>query len=140
MQLSREARVVAGITLFAVPTIVYGGITLVGMLTKGTAGLAPGGLVLDDTQWALFRAGHAGVWVIFALVLQVLLDSATLPAALTWLARISAPVAAVAIAGGFFGLAFRPAFRWLLYVGAASLVVAVILAGIGLVRRPRGDA
>jgi hypothetical protein len=142
MQLSREARLVAAITLFAVPTIVYGGITLLGILTKGTSGLAPGGLALDDTQWALFRAGHAhaGVWVIFSLVLQVLLDSATLPAKLTWLARISAPVAAVAISGGFFGLAFLPAFRWLLYFGAASLVVAVILAGIGLVRRPSGDA
>src|SRR5262245_28732314 len=142
MQLSYEARLIAGITLFAVPTIVYGGITLVGLLTKGTAGVAPGGLVLDDTQWALFRAGHAhaGVWAIFALVLQVLLDSATLPATLTWLARISAPVAAVAIAGGFFGLAFLPVFRWVLYVGAARLVVAVVLAGLGLVRRPRGDA
>jgi hypothetical protein len=142
MQLSRVARLIVGIILFAVPTIVYGGITLVGMLTKGTAGLAPGGLALDDTQWALFRAGHAhaGVWVIFALVLQVLLDSATLPATLMWLARISAPVAAVAISGGFFGLAFLPTFRWLLYVGAASLVVAVVLAGIGLVRRTRGDA
>ena len=42
MQLAREARVVAGITLFAAPTIVYGGITSVGMLAKGTAGLAPG--------------------------------------------------------------------------------------------------
>lgn len=80
------------------------------------------------------------MWVIFSLVLQVLLDSATLPAKLTWLARISAPVAAVAISGGFFGLAFLPEFRWLLYFGAASLVVAVVLAGIGLVRRPSGDA
>jgi hypothetical protein len=142
MQLSREARLVAGITLLAVPTIVYGGITLLGMLTKGTAGLAPRGLALDDTQWALFRGGHAhaGVWVIFSLVLQVLLDSATLPTKLTWLARISAPVAAVAVSGGFFGLAFLPAFRWLLYFGAASLIVAVVLAGIGLVRRPSGDA
>ena len=42
MQLAREARVVAGITLFAAPTIVYSGITSVGMLTKGTAGFAPG--------------------------------------------------------------------------------------------------
>jgi hypothetical protein len=84
---------VAGITLFVVPTVVYGGITLLGMLTKGTAGLAPRGLALDDTQWALFRAGHAhaGAWVICSLVLQVWLDSATLPAKLTWLARISAP-------------------------------------------------
>ena len=126
----------------AVPTIVYDGITLLGILTKATAGLAPVRLALDDTQWALFRMGHAhaGVWVIFSLVLLVLLDTATLPAKLTWLARISAPVAAVAIAGGFFGLAFLPALRWFLYVGAASLVVAVVLAGFGLVRRPRGDA
>jgi hypothetical protein len=57
MQLSREARLVAGVTLLTVPTIMYGGLTLLGVLTKATAGLAPGGLALDDTQWALFRAG-----------------------------------------------------------------------------------
>ena len=92
MQLSREARLVAGLTLLTVPTIMYGGITLLGILTKGTAGLAPGGLTLDETQWALFRAGHAhaGVWVVLSLVIQVLLDAATLPAGLKWLARISA--------------------------------------------------
>ena len=85
MQLSREARLVAGLTLLTVPTIMYGGITLLGILTKGTAGLAPGGLTLDDTQWALFRAGHAhaGVWVVLSLVIQVLLDAATLPAGLS---------------------------------------------------------
>jgi hypothetical protein len=139
MQLSREARLVAGVTLLTVPTIMYGGLTLLGILTKGTAGLASGRLVLNDTQWALFRAGHAhaGVWIVLSLVIQVLLDAVTLPTRLTWLARISAPVAAVGIAGGFFGLAFQPAFRWLLYFGAASLVVAVVLTGIGLVRRPR---
>jgi len=75
-----------------------------------------------------------------SLVLQVLLDAATLPAGLKWLARISAPVAAVGISGGFFGIAFLAAFRWLLYFGAASLAVAVVLAGVGLLRRPSGDA
>jgi len=55
-----------------------------------------------------------------------------------WLARISAPVAAVGISGGFFGLAFFPDFRWLLYLGAAGLVIAVVLAAAGLVRRPSG--
>ena len=142
MGLSREARLVAGLTLLTVPTIEYGGVTLLGILTKSTAGMAPGRLALDDTQWALFRAGHAhaGVWVVLSLVLQVLLDSATLPPGLKWLARVSAPVAAVAISGGFFGLAFLPAFRWLLYFGAVSLVVAVVLSGVGLVRRPSRDA
>jgi hypothetical protein len=43
MQLSREARLIAGITLLTVPTIVYGGITLLGTLTKGTAWASPRG-------------------------------------------------------------------------------------------------
>lgn len=66
MRLSREAKLVSGITLLAVPTIMYGGITLLGILTQGTSGLAPARLALDETQWALWRAGHAhaGVWVI----------------------------------------------------------------------------
>src|SRR4029453_12426988 len=138
MQLSREARWVAGVILLTVPTIMYGGLTLLGILTKGTAGLPPGRLAPDDTQWALFRAGHAhaGVWVVLSLVIQVLLDAATLPTRLKWLARISASVAAVGIAGGFFGIAFLPAFRWLSYFGAPGLAVAVILTGVGVERGP----
>ncbi len=140
MQLSRDARIVAGITLVTVPTIMYGGLTLLGVLTRGTAGLATSGLQLDDTQWALFRAGHAhaGVWVVLSLVIQILLDAATLQPSTKWLARLSAPTAAIAISGGFFGLAFLPEFRWLLYLGGLSLAVAVLLTGIGLLRRPRG--
>lgn len=136
MNLSRETKLVSGITLLVVPTILYGGVTLLGILTAGSAGLRPGGITLDDTQWALWRAGHAhaGVWVILSLVIQVLLDSARLSRTLTWVARISAPVAAVLVSGGFFGLAFFPGFRWLLYAGAVSLVIAVVLTGVGLLR------
>jgi hypothetical protein len=103
--------------------------------------MAPEGLVLNETQWALFRAGHAhaGVWVVLSLILQVLLDGATLSAGLRWVARICAPLAAIAISGGFFGVAFVPAFRLLLYLGAAMLAVAVLLTGVGLLRRPRGQ-
>jgi hypothetical protein len=142
MGLSREARVVAGLTLLTVPAIVYGGLTLLGLLTKGTAGMPPGELALNETQWSLFRAGHAhaGVWLILSLVLQLLLDSATLPQRVKWLARICAPVAAVAISGGFFGLAFRPEFRWLSYLGATCLITAVVLTGIGLLRRESSSA
>jgi hypothetical protein len=140
MTLSREARLVAGLTILSVPTIMYGGVTLLGILTKGMAGISPGDLVLDETQWALFRAGHAhaGVWVILSLVIQVLLDSAALSSALKWLARIAAPLAAVAVSGGFFGLAYNSNFTWLLYFGAACLVLVVLLTGVGLLRRPNG--
>jgi hypothetical protein len=142
MQLSREARVVSGITLLTVPTIMYGGVTLLGILTRGVAGVAPPGVTLDDTQWALFRAGHAhaGVWLILSLVIQVLLDAATLSNGSKWLARLTAPFAAAAISGGFFGVAFAPAFRWLLYLGAASLAVSVVVTGVGLLRRTRATS
>jgi hypothetical protein len=139
MRLSREARIVSGLSLLAIPTVMFGGVTLLGVLTGGEAGVAPGGLALDETQWALWRAGHAhaGVWLVFSLLLQLFLDAATLSRGAIWLARIAAPVAAVCVSGGFFGLAFFPAFRWLLYLGAASLVVSVVLTGVGLLRRPR---
>jgi hypothetical protein len=137
MTLSREARLVAGVTLLTVPTIMYGGATLLGTLTRGAAGISPGNLALDQTQWALFRAGHAhaGVWVVLSLVIQVLLDSAALSPKLKWLARVAAPLAAVAISGGFFGLAYNSNFKWLLYFGAACLLVVVLLTGAGLLRR-----
>lgn len=141
MHLSRDAKLVAGATLLAVPTIMYGGLTLLGIVTDGAAGLAPAGLELDDTQRALYRAGHAhaGVWVILSLVVQVLLDASRLSPRWTWTARIAAPLAAVAVAGGFFGMAHVPAFRWLLYFGGLSLLTAVILTGVGLLRA-RGPA
>jgi hypothetical protein len=139
MRLSREAKLVSGITLLAVPTIMYGGISLLGILTQGIAGSTPGELALDETQWALWRAGHAhaGVWVLLSLVMQVLIDSTRLSTPLMWLARLSAPVAAVTVSGGFFGVAFFPQFRWLLYCGGLSLCVAVVLTGVGLLRNLR---
>jgi hypothetical protein len=103
---------------------ITGGMALLGILTQGIVGLAPGELVLDETQWALWQ-------------IQVLIDATKLSPPMMWLARISAPVAAVAISGGFFGVAFVSAFCWLLYFGALSLVVALILTGVGLLRNLR---
>src|SRR5262252_6164791 len=137
MNLSREARIVAGVTILTVPTIMYGGVTLLGILTKSAAGISPGNLVLNETQWALFRAGHAhaGVWLVLSLLIQVLLDSAVLSPRLKWISRIAAPVAAVAVSGSFFGLAYSSRFALLLDFGAGCLLVTVLLTGIGLLRR-----
>jgi len=44
-----RARVVAGITILTIPTIMYGGVTLLGILTHGVTGLSPGGMVLNGT-------------------------------------------------------------------------------------------
>jgi hypothetical protein len=86
MMLSRDAKLMCGITLLTVPTIMYGGTTLLGVLTAGLAGTGPGDIALDETQWALWRAGHAhaGVWVVLSLIIQVLLDACRLSIATTW--------------------------------------------------------
>ena len=132
--MTRDARWVMGITLLTVPTIVYGGLTVLGMLTKGDAGLL--GPSVTPLQQALFRAGHAhaGVLVILSLVLQIALDHTRLAATWGWAARVGAPLAAILVSGGFFGLAYSPAFRALLYGGAALVAYATLATGIGLLR------
>ena len=117
MQLSRESKIVCGILLIAIPTIMYGGVTLLGILTRGVAGLSSGGLELDETQWALWRAGHAhaGVIVVLSLILQPLVDYTAFSNSIKWIARISAPIASVVLPAGFFGLAFITEFKWLMY-------------------------
>jgi hypothetical protein len=139
--LSRDAKLVSGITVLIVPTIMYGGLALLGILTRGRVGAAPGPLSLDETQFALWRAGHAhaGVWTLLSLVVQILLDSARLSSALKWFARIGAPAAAVAVSAGFFGVAFSAAFRWLVYSGGVLLLIALVLTGVGLLRNARSS-
>lgn len=141
MSLSREARLVSAITLLVVPTIMYGGWTLLGILTHGTVSPSPN-IHLDETQWALWRAGHAhaGVWTILSLLLQILLDSARLSAGAKWLARICAPLSAVFLSAGFFGVAVAASFRWLLYLGMLSMLAALLLTVLGLIRDLRAGA
>ena len=133
---SSEARLLLGLTLLTVPTIIYGGLTVLAVVTVGEAGLPPAGLEPTALQTALFRAGHAhaGVLLILSLVLQLALDGARLPDALRWSARITAPLAAILVSGGFFGLAFVPELRLLLYLGAGILAFATVTTGIGLLR------
>jgi uncharacterized protein (DUF2141 family) len=143
MNLSRPARLMAGVTLLTVPTIVYGGLTVLAVVTKNAHGLAPAaGLELTALQQSLFRAGHAhaGALVILSLVLQVLLDGTSLSERVRWVARVTAPAAAILLSAGFFGVAFLPQLVALLWAGAATLVVAVVVTGVGLVRAPNPAA
>jgi hypothetical protein len=63
-----------------------------------------------------------------------MLDHAALSPELTWALRIGAPLGAICVSGGFFGVAFSPGFRLLLYTGAALLWLVTFGTGIGLVR------
>jgi hypothetical protein len=136
--LSRPARLMIGLTLITVPTVVYGGLTVLGVVTAGAAG-APAPAGLTDLQAALYRAGHAhaGVLLILSLLLQVLLDHARLSVRVAWSVRLAAPAAAILVSGGFFALAHAPPLRVLLYAGAALVAYATVAAAVGLLRSLR---
>jgi len=133
--MSRDARFMCGLALILVPTIVYGGLTLLGVLSGGAYG-APAPRGLSPLQVNLYRAGHAhaGVLTILGLVLQVMIEHASVPPALVWPTRLAALAAPLFVAGGFFGVAHVPGFRILLYLGAGLVMAATLIVGIGLLR------
>ena len=132
LALSANSRTTAGILLITVLAVEFGGLTVLRM----TRGQQPATMF----QRTFARAGHAhaGVFVIFALVAQILADAAHLHGAADVLARDGIWAAAVLFPAGFFlSSAGRGATKpnrliLLVYVGAAALAAGVLSLGIGL--------
>jgi hypothetical protein len=137
MNLSSETKLMTGLTLILVPTIEYGGSFLLSVLIG-----AQNELGLNDLQKAFFRAGHAhaGVLVLLGLICQILADSARLPTAALWSARIGLVIAPMFISAGFFvsvvgsNVTQPNGFIALIYVGAVLLALVLITLGVGLLR------
>jgi hypothetical protein len=134
---TREARLMSGIILIAVPTIQYGGyFLLTSLLNKGS------GYMENPLRQSFFRAGHAhaGVIVILSLLCQMLADTAILPVPLLWLVRVGVPLSAILISAGFFFSVLPPTATQaggaisFIYIGAVILAVGVVTLGIGLLR------
>jgi hypothetical protein len=141
--LSPQSRFVAGLLLVLVPTIEFGGYSLILLNTVETAGY------LDNpVRQNFFRAGHAhaGVLVILSLVALLYVDRATLSDGAKALVRWSLFAASLLMSGGFFGSMAPPSTTRpsglivLVYLGALSLAVGVVTLGIGLLRRGRASA
>jgi hypothetical protein len=133
--MSSESRIMAAILLIAVPTVQFGGLSLLSMLTRRTAGY------LDNPlRQNMFRAGHAhaGVWIVLALVALLYVDRAGLPSGLAWVVRLGFAAAPILAPLGFFlsvtsPRAVRPSgLIALVYLGALSLAVGALTLGIGL--------
>jgi hypothetical protein len=135
--MTREAKLMSGITLIVVPTIQYGGYFLLTSLMNKNSGYMD-----NPLRQNFFRAGHAhaGVIVLLSLICQMLADSATLPFSLLWFVRVGVPLAAILISGGFFFSVLPPTATQpngavsLIYLGAVVLAVAVVSLGIGLLK------
>jgi hypothetical protein len=132
--MSRATQIMLGISLISVPTVIYGGLTLLGVLSGGGYG-APAPQGLTQTQQAFYRAGHAhaGVLLILSLILQMAVDYARL-GVMEWPIRIAAPVAAILVSAGFFGVAHLPALRVVLYSGATLVAANTVIVGVALLR------
>jgi hypothetical protein len=138
--MSRESRKVAGILLVVLPTVMYGGLSLLSALTSRAAGYVDNPLRHD-----MWRAGHAhaGVYLVLSLVMLRYVDEAALPPFWKWVARAGAPIAAILIPAAFFLSVVSPTATApnglinLAYVGAVALAGAVISLGVGLLRASR---
>jgi len=137
---SKQSRMLAGILLVVIPSVMYGGVTLLSLLTGNVPGYND-----NPLRQNLWRAGHAhaGVYLVLSLVMLRYVDEAILSPFWKWLARTGAPIAAILIPAAFFLSVASPAATHpnalinLAYVGALFLAAAVISLGVGLIRAAR---
>jgi drug/metabolite transporter superfamily protein YnfA len=138
--MSRESRMLAGVLLVVLPTVMFGGLSLLAFLTQGAPGYVDNPLRHD-----LWRAGHAhaGVYLVLSLVMLRYVDEAALPPFWKWLARAGAPIAAILIPAAFFLSVASPTAKEpngllnLAYIGGVFLAGAVLTLGVGLIRAAR---
>lgn len=138
--MSRESRLFAGVLLIVLPTVMFGGLSLLRFLITSAAGYVDNPLRHD-----LFRAGHAhaGVYLLLSLVILRYVDETALGSGWKWLARVGAPIAAILIPAAFFLSVVSPDAKEpnglinLAYIGAIFLAAAVLTLGVGLIRAAR---
>ncbi|WP_017582455.1 hypothetical protein [Nocardiopsis valliformis] len=130
--MSAAALISSGVILLTVVGIAYGGTFLLRVVN--------GAFPANELQRSYFRAGHAhaGVLVILGLVVRLLLDQPTVP---DWGRSLGDLVLVAAIlmpAGFFLSVVGRDPqapnrLKVLIYLGAASLVVGLVAAGVALI-------
>jgi hypothetical protein len=136
--MSYESRVLAGVLLILLPTVMIGGVSILSLL------IADPTYRENPLRQDFWRAGHAhaGVWLILALVALRYVDEASLSDTMKWLVRGSIPIAAILVSSAFFLSVLPPhattpsGIILLAYIGAVLLAVGVLVLGVGLIRRP----
>lgn len=134
--MSSESRRLAGILLIILPTVVFGGVSILRLL------IGDPGYMENPLRQDLWRAGHAhaGVLLILSLVSLRYVDEATLSSGLKRLVRSSIPSAAILLPAAFFLSVLTPeatqpnGFIYLAYLGAILLTVGLLTLGVGLLR------
>ena len=140
--MSPESRRLAGILLIVLPTVVYGGVSILSLMVSDAAYMA------NPLRQDFWRAGHAhaAVLIILSLVLLPYVEEASLPYALKLVARYSTPLAAILLPAAFFLSVLSPTATgpsWVInlaYVAAVVLGIGLVTLGVGLLRRLGGTS
>src|SRR5215216_4345409 len=125
--MSPESRRLAGILLVILPTVIYGGVTILTFLISDPR------YMHNPLRQNLLRAGHAhaGVLLILSLVALRYVDEANLSERWKRIVRISIPLAAIFLPAAFFLSVLRPdatepnGLIYLAYVGAVILALGL---------------
>jgi hypothetical protein len=120
------------------PTVLFGGISLLALLIDKESGY-----MANPLRQNLWRAGHAHAGVLLVLSLLVLryVDEAVLSDGLKKFVRSAVPSAAIFLPVAFFLSVLSPkatepnGLIYLAYIGAAVLATALVVLGIGLVKK-----
>ena len=134
----------AGILLVVFPTVVYGGSSLLNLL------LHDPGYAANPLRQDLWRVGHAhaghahaGVLLILSLVTLRYVDDAHLSERLKQTIRSAIPSTAILLPVAFFLSVLPPdattpnPLIYLAYAGAVILALALLVLGVGLLRKNR---
>jgi hypothetical protein len=129
----------AGILIIIIPTVIYGGVSILNFLINDPA------YMQNPLRQNLFRAGHAhaGVLLILSLVSYLYVDEANLSNGWKTVVKAFIPSAAIFLPAAFFFSVLTPdatkpnGFINLAYVGVALLVTGLITLGIGLIRNKK---
>ncbi len=140
--MSRKSRRLAGILLVILPTVIYGGASLLTFLINDPD------YIQNPLRQDLFRAGHAhaGVLLILSLVALRYVDEANLSETWKGVVRNFIPLSAILLPAAFFFSVLkadstRPnGIIYLAYIGAVVLATGLIVLGIGLIRKKRDEA
>jgi hypothetical protein len=133
--MSDASKQLAGILFVLVPTIEFGGWSLLRMIARRIPGY------LDNpVRQNLFRAGHAhaGVLLLLALVGILYVDQSDLSPGTRTLVRTGLALAPILMPAGFFFSVLRPdadrpnRLIVLVYLGALSLAAAAVTLGVSL--------
>jgi len=127
-----ELRVFSIIAWIALPTVMYGGYALLGLLTRGG---------LNEFQQTFFRAGHAhaGVLLLLSLLYHHYMEQTTLRHGVKVWAAGALLIGILAQSGGFFlhlaiGQPGSPSLgTTLTSIGALLLAVSVLVLAYGLI-------